>query len=49
MAKKTELINGWLSGSPRDRLSFYVTGTNPGRLDQVKEAIRSQFPEWAEG
>ena len=48
MAIKTELINGWLTASPRDRLSFYATGINPDRLDQIKEAIRSYFPEWAE-
>ena len=48
MAIKTELINGWLTASPRGRLSFYATGINPDRLDQIKEAIRSYFPEWAE-
>jgi hypothetical protein len=48
MAIKTELINGLRFVTPRDRLSFYATGINHDRLDQIKEAIQSYFPEWAE-
>jgi hypothetical protein len=47
MAIKTELINGHCIVTPIFRLGFQVKGINPDHLDQIKEAIRSYFPEWS--